>query len=444
MTVDLLSGNVTSIRVREQQFTVVKHIHASLVLFGRGTHVFLVQDKDGQHHILKDAWLLVDHGISEVQVLSQIHQILEKDTSEDAKAYRTLHSRYVTGEELGDSTNERRGRLTNKPPDRVHRRVVTGPVGDPLTTFRSRQEFVQVILDCVKWLDFLHNKCNLVHGDLSINNIVIFRAPAACPPPPRTFVSKKGAAKPNIAARITRTASRQQRTPMIPAPLGGVDDSIPVVGTIIDYDYSRPLNTLLEKTSGTLPFMPLDALNIDNRGKYVHHPAHDLEALLQTVLGIVMFTDGPYKMRPKTSTRIPMARWYNEIDREQLYKDKSYDVQRFDRDIAAYAPQYWQPLIPYLRRLVAATWIDINCSSKATHKAYSEILEEALTALKKHPEVPAKYACGTTPKRPRTTDGVDESRWPYKFLRGDGPSCRRLPRHIDIKKLSEWQDSVDA
>ena len=81
---------------------------------------------------------------------------------------------------------------------------------------------------------------------------------------------------------------------MIPAPLGGVDDSIPVVGTIIDYDYSRPLNTLLEKTSvrllvnqyslhsglfrfcflqGTLPFMPLDALNIDNRGKYVHHPA---------------------------------------------------------------------------------------------------------------------------------------------------------------------------
>ena len=55
--------------------------------------------------------------------------------------------------------------------------------------------------------------------------------------------------------------------------------------------------------------MPLDALNIDNRGKYIHSPAHDLEALLQTMLGIVTFTDGPYEARvQQNDVHVPMAR----------------------------------------------------------------------------------------------------------------------------------------
>jgi hypothetical protein len=65
----------------------VKHIHSTLILFGHGTHVFLVQAKDGGFHILKDTWLLVDHGIS-ISVLSSINNVLEKDSSEDAETYR--------------------------------------------------------------------------------------------------------------------------------------------------------------------------------------------------------------------------------------------------------------------------------------------------------------------------------------------------------------------
>jgi hypothetical protein len=33
------------------------------------------------------------------------------------------------------------------------------------------------------------------------------------------------------------------------APLSGLDESIPVVGTVIDYDYARSIDTLMEKTS---------------------------------------------------------------------------------------------------------------------------------------------------------------------------------------------------
>ena len=87
MTVDLLSGNVTQIKVKDQEFKVIKHIHSSLILFGRSTHVFLVQDKDGKSHILKDAWLLADHGISEIDVLSTISNTLKNDPSANAQKY---------------------------------------------------------------------------------------------------------------------------------------------------------------------------------------------------------------------------------------------------------------------------------------------------------------------------------------------------------------------
>ena len=82
----------------------MKHINSSLIIFGCGTHVFLIQAKDGTYHILKDAWLLTDHGISEITVLSKINNILEKDDSEDAKTYKSMHPQFVVGEEIGDST----------------------------------------------------------------------------------------------------------------------------------------------------------------------------------------------------------------------------------------------------------------------------------------------------------------------------------------------------
>jgi hypothetical protein len=60
MMVDFFSGNVSKISVQDQEFNVIKHIYSSLILFGHGTHIFLVQDKVGNSHILKDAWLLAN------------------------------------------------------------------------------------------------------------------------------------------------------------------------------------------------------------------------------------------------------------------------------------------------------------------------------------------------------------------------------------------------
>jgi len=260
MTVDFFSGDVTKIKVEDQEFKVIKHIHSSLILLGRGTHVFLVQDKEQKFHILKDAWLLSDHGISEITILSSISNTLKNDPGADAQKYRSMHPRFVVGEEIGDSTNARRGRLTKMPPERLHRRAVTGPVGDSLTSFRSREEFVKVLLDCVdckssiqyqsylfnyfSGLEYLHKKCNMVHGDLSINNIVIYRTP---PPRPPSNPLRKGAKE--LPAQTTRASSAMAQAAFIPAPKEGLAESIPVTGVVIDYDYARKVGTAMEKTS---------------------------------------------------------------------------------------------------------------------------------------------------------------------------------------------------
>jgi len=274
----------------------------------------------------------------------------------------------------------------------------------------------------------------MVHGDLSINNIVIYRSPLARPP------SK--ASLPSSSTRVTRNIARQQQALVLPAPLTGLDESIPVVGTVIDYDYARPIDTLMERTSGTLPFMPLTALDKSNRGKYIHGPAHDLESLLQTALGIVTFTNGPCGKFRASTDHVPIARWYNEIDREQLLKDKLIDLIFYKKEIEEHFTEYWKPFAPYLHRLVLATW-DPSISNQpfASHKVFKDILEEALKALKMLAEVPGNYAANSQ-KRARTSPN-DEGRYPYKYSRGDSLFSKRLPRPVDIKELSEWHDSVN-
>ena len=77
--------------------------------------------------------------------------------------------------------------------------------------------------------------------------------------------------------------------------------------------------------------MPLASLDKENCSKYIHSPAHDLESLLHTALGIVTFTAGPCGQIRAPTDHVPLARWYNETDREQLRKDKTIDLISYER-----------------------------------------------------------------------------------------------------------------
>jgi hypothetical protein len=129
-----------------------------------------------------------------------------------------------------------------------------------------------------------------------------------------------------------------------------------------------------------------------------------------------------------------MARWYNEIDREQLLKDESINLITYNKEMEGHFTEYWKPFAPYLRRLVSSRPHGLNLkflertppmSSQASHKVFKDILEEALEALKTLAEVPAKYA-SSSQKRARTSDN-DEGRYLYKYRRADSPFSEPFP-----------------
>jgi hypothetical protein len=105
-------------------------------------------------------------------------------------------------------------------------------------------------------LEYLHTKCNIVHGDLSINNIVIYRTPSSHPPSNPSKPSGKMGPKELPALQMTWTSKAAAQAAFIPTPKEGLTESIPVTGVVIDYDYSRKVGTVMEKTSVASPLFP--------------------------------------------------------------------------------------------------------------------------------------------------------------------------------------------
>ena len=92
----------------------------------------------------------------------------------------------------------------------------------------------------------------IVHGDLSINNIVIFREPLPYPPA-KPVKSKKGTTTTStnlqMTSRVTQSGTQQAQVQSVSAPHAGVEETILVVGVIIDYDYARELKIEMDRTS---------------------------------------------------------------------------------------------------------------------------------------------------------------------------------------------------
>ena len=84
----------------------------------------------------------------------------------------------------------------------------------------------------------------MVHGDISVNNIVIHRSPPAHAP---SNPSRKDAKEPSV--RMTRASSAMAQKAFTLAPSEGLMEDIPVTGIVIDYDYARNAGTVMEKTS---------------------------------------------------------------------------------------------------------------------------------------------------------------------------------------------------
>ena len=139
-----VNGQVVAIKCGLRRFEVVKRVHALQSPFGRGTQVWIVSH-EGIKYILKDSWVRENRIYDEVAHLSKI------------KHYKELEDRVPTlicgGDVVingtRDSTRRYRSAHSLAGPHLVHRCIVTSPVGEPITSCRSKKEFIGIMMNII-------------------------------------------------------------------------------------------------------------------------------------------------------------------------------------------------------------------------------------------------------------------------------------------------------
>ncbi|KJA18090.1 hypothetical protein HYPSUDRAFT_45677 [Hypholoma sublateritium FD-334 SS-4] len=420
-----LTGDPQAVVVDGQQFTIITKISASPHIFGRGTRVYIVKDQHGRFHILKDSWVLASHKFSEIEHVKNISSKVQTDSGLDDRS-KILSPRFVAGENHVDDTDEPRGLLRRIDIARIRRRIVTGPIGDPITTYRSRVECLQALIDVVDRLEFFHDKCGVIHGDVSINNIVIVRflpailsafqpdssllSPASTS---HTQANEQTPCQPTASEQVVGSlpsslvgssatainTSTGVHQPSLPAasnskkvPLSSPESG----GSVIDFDYSCATNTLSTGPTGTLPYM---AVELTVRKKpCVRELRHDLESVFLVLLHLARFTCGPPGTsvgEVKISHRI--AQWHHESNIAILQDKKLIDLINIYRSPAEYLTDYWAPIAPYIQELIEVVYgarnlvniIDVK--SQATCEAFKAVLSQALEHCQTLSETPASY-----------------------------------------------------
>ena len=165
MEVNPQTGDITHITVNgvernsiiptKHRFAVIKSLHSSPILYGHGTRVWIVKDEHDSFYVLKDLWTQWASTVSEIQFLQHIKKVVDEDP--DGRFFWHAHPQYYIGQDCVCSTDTVRG-LLPKPPTCLQRQIVTGPIGDPITSFRSKHEFVSIMLDLVNCMSYLQNE----------------------------------------------------------------------------------------------------------------------------------------------------------------------------------------------------------------------------------------------------------------------------------------------
>ncbi|KAJ2335939.1 hypothetical protein GGI00_001100 [Coemansia sp. RSA 2681] len=167
-------------------------------LFGRHTRCFLATDlkpkrADGYHIeptvVIKDAWAFAERSISkdardEIKSLNKIKDKLaaRKDELEIIIPEIAVGGRVwfeFGGKHIEDNTNSVYGLVLKKAkkdiPFRAHRRIVMSPIGKPLHTVESADEFATVVCDAMRCHDSIVQHCGILHRDISENNVLVVR-----------------------------------------------------------------------------------------------------------------------------------------------------------------------------------------------------------------------------------------------------------------------------
>jgi len=136
-----LNGHIITVECENRRFQVLKRIHALPKLFGRGTQVWIVTH-NSNWYIMKDSWVREDRD-------NEVGHLRRMETHEELKGRvpTLICGGDVIINELKDSTQRyRMARHTH----RIHHRVITSPIGEPITSFRTKKEFIRVLISIIQ------------------------------------------------------------------------------------------------------------------------------------------------------------------------------------------------------------------------------------------------------------------------------------------------------
>jgi len=140
--IDPLNGHIVAVECENRRFKVLKRIHALLTLFGRGTQVWIVAH-NGVRYIMKDSWVREDHNNNEVAHLRKMtsHEELK------GRVPTLICGGDVVVNGLKDSTQRYRIACCTH---RIHRRIVTSPIGESVLSFKTKKEFIRVLISIIE------------------------------------------------------------------------------------------------------------------------------------------------------------------------------------------------------------------------------------------------------------------------------------------------------
>ena len=137
-----LNGHIIVVKCENCCFAVLKCIHALPTLFGQGTQVWIVAHK-GVRYIMKDSWVQEDHSNNK---LAHLCKMLTHRELKDRVLTLICGSDVVVSGFKDSTQHYQSARCTH----RIHCHIVTSPVGEPITSFKTKKEFIRVLINIIE------------------------------------------------------------------------------------------------------------------------------------------------------------------------------------------------------------------------------------------------------------------------------------------------------
>ncbi|KAF8954122.1 hypothetical protein BDZ97DRAFT_1928800 [Flammula alnicola] len=437
-------GGKRFVTVADKEYEIIKTLFISDNIRGRGTVCWHARF-DGTDYVIKDTWANVFKELTEPEIMKMAgdvegiaHIVAEEIVQVNDRDDTTANIREVI-----DAENYHDRDLHADLVIQAHRRIVSTPLAEGLPYFSTKKELVSVLIDAIEAHRRLVEEKKILHRDISMNNIMMYR-----PTLPE--------AQPNPTDEGDTHASSIQ-----PHSTDAGESSQMRKGILIDLDCAIVMRedgrvsnpATIGHRAGTLPFMALEVLMGLPNGEE-QKPRHDLESFFYVLLWICWHYAGPNNaerqnfdiMRTDIETWIA-GKTFVKVGRCKR-KDMRSDEEIFDDSVLSLFAPYFNDLKPCVERLRKKMFTETDEEIK--HQDMIDILEETRKALPDTEDWTPdhdKEGYGLTGSKKRklksyerTLEVIEEEAEELPLE----PPAKRRKRAPKIEKRSRWTKPIPA